>query len=291
MKFDKNLAAIHGYLCGDGYVITNPPTQKHKYYHVGFRNTNKVLLKDFQQKFAEVFGLKPIITNEGRCRIQNKEIYYFLTKDFSYYSYEWKLPKLSRENLKHWLRAFFDCESWVQNQPAKSRIIGLDCCNKSGLFGIRKALKKFNIDSGIKKRKSRTIWSLTICGLDDLKRFYKFIDYNHPSKKQKLIEALNSYMNYTWKMPKSRKELLKFIKEKGRANNQRKEIRFNSIKKYNVLNLKKVLNKHRIKSKIFGPWMNTYGSKYYCLIIKMNGGENARSKRIRRDKAWSTTWN
>ncbi len=62
MKFDQNLAAIHGYLCGDGYVIKNPNTQKHKYYHIGLRNTNDVLLKDFQQKFKAVFNIEPRIT-------------------------------------------------------------------------------------------------------------------------------------------------------------------------------------------------------------------------------------
>jgi hypothetical protein len=132
MKFDKNLSALHGYLCGDGYVIKNPTTQKHKYYHIRFRNTNMTLLKDFQEKFQIVFVLKPHITNEGRCRIQNKEIYCQLTKDFSYYSYysyKWTLPELSPEHLTFWLRAFFDCEGWVENQPRKSRLIGLDCCN------------------------------------------------------------------------------------------------------------------------------------------------------------------
>src|SRR3989339_467771 len=81
MKFDKNLAAIHAYLCGDGYVIKNPDTQKHKYYYIGLRNTNAVLLKDFQQKFKAVFNVEPRIV-EGRSVNQSKEIYQFLTKDF-----------------------------------------------------------------------------------------------------------------------------------------------------------------------------------------------------------------
>ncbi len=185
MKFNKNLAAIHGYLCSDGYVIKNPASQKHKYYHIGLRNTNNVLLKDFQQKFTAIFGLKPIITNEGRCKIQNKEIYHFLTKEFSYYSYQWKLPKLSKNNLKYWLRPFFDCEGWVENQPAKSRLIGVDCCNKVGLLSIQVALKKFNINTQIKKKNSRNIWRLIICNLTNLKRFQKEIGFLHPDKNKK----------------------------------------------------------------------------------------------------------
>lgn len=194
MKFDTNLASIHAYLCSDGYVIKNPKTQKHKYYYIGLRNTNKTLLKDFQTKFKEVFNIEPIITNEGRCKAQNKAIYYFLTKDFSYYSYEWSLPKLSKKNLKYWLRAFFDCEAWVENQPRISRLIGLDCCNEQGLLSIQKALKRFNIDSQIKKRKNRTIWRLTICGYENIKKFRKEINFLHPDKNLKLKNALNSYV-------------------------------------------------------------------------------------------------
>lgn len=194
MKFDENLAAIHAYLCGDGYVIKNPDTQKHKYYYIGLRNTNEVLLKDFQQKFKAVFGITPIITNEGRCKIQNKEIYYILTKDFSYYSYEWKMPELSREDAKSWLRAFFDCEGWVENQPRKSRLIGLECCNHSGILQIKDELQKLGIASQLVKKKDRTIWRLTICGKENILKYQQEIDFFHPQKKQKLEEALASYV-------------------------------------------------------------------------------------------------
>ena len=73
-----------------------------------------------------------------------------------------------------------------------------------------------------------------------------------------------------------KKELLKFITEKGKIRNSRDEIRFMSVDKKNVENLKKALNKHNINSKVFGPWKNNTGSLYYCLIIKnvkevMNG--------------------
>ena len=194
MKFDSNLAAVHGYLCSDGYVIKNPITQKHKYYHIALRNTNQTLLEDFQTKFNLVFGVKPIIKKDGRSKVQNKRIYHFLTKEYSYYSYEWTLPKLSKKNLKFWLRAFFDCESWVENQPAKSRLIGLDCCNEQGLLSIQLALRRLNIKSQIKKRKGRTIWRLTICGYENLKKFKKQINFLHSAKSKKLLEALNSYV-------------------------------------------------------------------------------------------------
>ena len=69
MQFDKNFVSIHAYLCADGYVIKNPKTQKHKYYRIGFRNTNIVLLKDFQEKFEKVFRIKPRLVVRQRCEI------------------------------------------------------------------------------------------------------------------------------------------------------------------------------------------------------------------------------
>tara|TARA_Y100000034_G_C6877593_1_gene401625 strand:+ start:1158 stop:1952 length:795 start_codon:yes stop_codon:yes gene_type:complete len=243
MKFDENLSAIHGYLCGDGYVIRNPKNQKHKYYTIGFRNTNFNLLMDFQRKFRRNFGLNPRISKDkDRCKIGNKEIYFILTESFSYYSYEWKIPKLSKQNLKYWLRAFFDCEAWVENQPAKSRLIGLDCCNKEGLFGVKKSLEKLGIYCNIGKRKDRTIWGLKICGLDNLKRFRKNIGFNHPRKSKKLDEAINSYVNYYWDIPLDKENLLKFIKSKGKPETRR--IMFYTIKLKNLSELKKILNRY-----------------------------------------------
>ena len=268
MKFDQNLSAIHGYLCGDGYVIKNPETQNHKYYHIGFRNTNEILLKDFQKKFQTIFRLKPHITNEGRCRIQNKDIYHFLTKKYSYYSYEWELPTLSQQNLRFWLRAFFDCEGWVENQPRKSRLIGLDCCNEFGILSIRDSLEKLGIKSQVKKKSNRTIWRIAICGLHNLKRFQKEVNFLHPEKKSKLSEAINSYQDYIWEIPTSKSGVLKLIEQKGRIRKSRAEIRFISIKRKNLTNLAKALNTYQMPSKLFGPWKNNSGSKYYCLVIK-----------------------
>ncbi|MBI2578972.1 MAG: hypothetical protein HYW26_04650 [Candidatus Aenigmarchaeota archaeon] len=270
MKFNKNLASIHGYLCADGYVITNPKSQKHKYYYIGLRNTNLTLLKDFQEKFHRKFGIRPVLTEE-RCKIQNKNLFFILTKNFTYYSDKWSLPKLSKNLLSSWLRSYFDCDGWVSVVKAKDRKIGLDSINKKGLYQIKKVMKRhFKITSTIKKRKNRNIWSLTICGKDDLLKFEKYIGFLHPRKKEKLEEALNSYQSYEWTLPKEKAEIIKFIRENGRLSIKRKEIRMNSIIKRNLNELRNRLNSIGIKSKILGPWENNWGSLYYCLTIKEN---------------------
>ncbi|MBI2667068.1 hypothetical protein HYX13_05645 [Candidatus Woesearchaeota archaeon] len=267
MKFNKNLAVIHAYLCGDGYVIKNPETQKHKYYHIGLRNTNAVLLKDFQQKFKVVFNIEPHIV-DGRSIIQNKEIYEFLTKEYSYYSYEWSFPKLSIENTAAWLRAFFDCEGWVENQPRKSRLIRLDCCNQSGIISIQQGLLKFKIPSQIRKIPGRNIYRLTISGLNNIKIFQSKINFFHPDKAKRLTEAINSYVSYLWNIPTSKEELLAFLTQKGKIRQSRNELRVLSIKEYNLKNLQKALKGYSIASKLLGPWKSSTCSQYYCLKIK-----------------------
>ena len=133
---NEDLAAVHGYLCGDGYVVRNPISQKHKYYYIGLRNTNITLLKDFQKRFETVLGVRPIITNgKDRCKAQNKNLYFHLTKTFgSFYSHHWSLPQMNRACLSKWLRAYFDCDGWVRVLKAKDRKIGLESVNKTGLL-------------------------------------------------------------------------------------------------------------------------------------------------------------
>lgn len=160
MKFNEEFASIHGYLCADGYVIRNPEIQKHKYYYIGLRNKNIILLKDFQKNFQKIFGLRPIITKQmDRCKIQNKKLTMFLLQKFgSFHSGNWNLPNFSKNEIRRWLRSYFDCDGWVSLVKAKDRKIGLESINENGLKQIQKVLKKFfNISSNVKHRKDRNI--------------------------------------------------------------------------------------------------------------------------------------
>lgn len=277
MKFDQNLASVHAYLCADGYVIRNPETQKHKYYYIGLRNTNNILLKDFQNKFAKVFDLMPIITNDGRCKIQNKNIFFQLTKDFSYYSGEWTIPQLSLDDLKCWLRSYFDCDAWVAVQKGKSRVIGLESINKNGLEQIKNSLFKFGIKSSeVKKRKNRNVWYIYVCGKDDLLKFKESIGFLHPRKNDKLLEAINSYETYEWVIPNKKEDFIEFINKKGKRRSDTKQVRFFSILEDNLIKLKNELNKYDVISKISGPLKNGYGRIYYCLTFNQKELEKLR---------------
>jgi len=271
MKINKTLASLLGYLCGDGYVIKNPENQKHKYYYIGFRNTNIVLLKDFQSKFEKIFKIRPIITkNNDRCKVQNKVLYNYLIDSFdSFYSCNWTIPNISNNSLSSWLRSYYDCDGWVACIPHKDRKIGLESINEAGIKSIQKFLKSaFGVESSLKKRKTRKIWSLTICGRDDILKFKKHIGFLHPAKSKKLDEAVNSYIDYKWKIPRNREGIVDFINIHGRISNKRKEVRFNSIIKKNLTEFQHRLRSINISSRINGPWTNPYGSIWYCLSIK-----------------------
>lgn len=214
MKFDENLAAVHAYLCADGYVIKNPKTQKHKYYYIGFRNTNGILLNDFQKRFNNYFNIKPRLMQGERCIVQNKEIYELLIKKFkTFYSWHWQMPKLNKELSKYWLRAYFDCEGWVTVQHHQNRMIGLDCVNFRGLRQIQRSLKVIGIETKIKKRNTRNIYSIFIYGKDNLNKFKNEIGFLHPKKNVKLNQLVNNYIVYEWILPQENEKLVEFIKK------------------------------------------------------------------------------
>lgn len=270
MKFNEDLASIHGYLCADGYVIRNPKSQEHKYYHIGLRNTNSVLLKDFQKKFKRFFGIVPIIKKDGRAKVQNKNIYKKLTESYNYYSDKWSIPKLPKKLAGAWLRSYFDCDGWVTVTKGKDRKIGLESINSSGLLQIKDILyKKFRITSTVKKKKNRNICRMYICGKDDLIKFSKNIGFLHPKKKAKLQEAINSYKNYVWSIPKTKKALFSFIREKGKERRERGQIRFYSIIRKNLINLNKALRSFNVESRVSKRFTNGYGSHFYTLSLRI----------------------
>jgi hypothetical protein len=268
MKFSEDLAAIHGYLCSDGMV-----KQFGKHYQIKFTNIAPELLDDFRIRFTREFNIKPKFYQEGhigRLLIYNKELFTHLIEFGPYDSRNWYLPFdfLNNKTAKLWLRAFFDAEAWVELQKAKSRAIRVDCINESGMKQLASLLGKFGIKSQLKVRKSNYIWRLNICGKDDLQKFKSGVGFLHQAKAKLLEEAVNSYKTYEWEIPKTKLEVLRFVKENGRIRQSRNELRLFSIKRDNLIRLRKVLKAYNLHSKLQGPWLNSLKRKYYCLILK-----------------------
>jgi hypothetical protein len=264
VKNKLDFAAVHAYLCADGYVIRNPDTQKQKYYYIGLRNTNKTLLIDFQKKFEKVFGVKPYLNKDvDRCSVGSKSIYFNIVNNYgSFHSREWSVLKhMNKEQAALWLRAFFDCEGWVWVRKAKNRAIGTDSVNHRGLQQVAELLKEhFDINTSIRPRSNRDTTTLCIYGKDQLIKFEKEIGFLHSFKKKRLREAIETYVNYTWDFSNGVKAI---IKEKSRTRKSH-TVRIMSIVKENLEVVNDELNKLGIKSKIRKA-KNGQGRKYYEL--------------------------
>jgi hypothetical protein len=260
----EDLAVVHAYLCADGYVVKNSEKQKHKYYRLGLRNTNEVLLNDFQERFEKVFSLKPRIVQKQRSEIGSKEIYKKMTEQFgSFYSWHWTMPQLEKNELKCWLRAYFDCEGWVTCKSHQNRMIGADCVNERGIKQIQRGLKIIGIESKIKKRNTRNIFSLNIFGKKNLIKFHEEINFLHPEKKEKLEKTIKDFMNYEWNF----ENIEKILEERAKIKKPMGTIRILSKLKTNLLSLqKKLLERYKINSKI-NKCKNGLGNVYYELNI------------------------
>lgn len=271
MKIDKNLAAVHAYLCADGYVTKNLPTQKQKHYTIGFRNTNLTLLKDFKEKFDKVFGIKCHLYEGQRCQKGSKEIYELLTKEFgSFYSWEWRMPNLNKELSKIWLRAYFDCEGWVTCKTHQNRNIGVDCVNEIGLNQVENSLNKLDIRTNRKYNPKRKIHRIYIYGKENLEKFSKLIGFLHPNKSEKLKQVSNDFVVYEWNFPENEEECKEFIlnklKEKIRI---RKPYitRIISKEEINLKKLKILLKKFYNIDCSVNRYVNGLGTIYYELYI------------------------
>lgn len=265
MKFNKNLSTIHGYLCADGYVSTNLPHQKHKYYSIGLRNTNYTLLKDFQKNFQILFRVKPKLIKGQRCIKYSKGLYHKLMENGPFHSNNWKFPNLSKENSRYWLRSFFDCEAWIISNKRKTRSVCLESINRKQLPNIQKALKKFNINSKIYNRKNRKTSILTIPDKGSIINFEKEIGFLHPHKKKKLRKAIGSFVNYDWNI--SKENIKKIFKEKAKINKPY-IVKILSIKKENLEKISKLISDlFGIESKIYKN-KNGFGNIYYYLSVQ-----------------------
>jgi len=266
MKNSSDFAALHAYLCADGYVCRNPPSQKQVYYRLGLRNTNETLLLDFQNKFEKFFGKKPHISKPiDRCEICSKDIYFYIINKYgSFKSREWNvLTDMDKERAKLWLRAFFDCESWIWVRKAKNRAIGVDSVNHKGLKQVAELLKEhFEINTSIRPRSNRDTATLCIYGKDQLIKFEEEIGFLHPFKKSRLREAIETYVTYEWDFSNGIKSII-YNKAVIRS---KYVVYFNSIIKKNLKTVKNELTKYSIRSNLLDA-VNGQGRKYYILNV------------------------
>ncbi|HLC79050.1 MAG TPA: LAGLIDADG family homing endonuclease [archaeon] len=273
---DENLASIHAYLCADGYFTSGKLSSKHKYYVMALRNTNQVLLTDFQAKFNRVFGIVPKIYAGSRSIVHNKELYFLIKRAFtSFYSNEWNFPAdvfTTRALKAAWLRTIFDCEGWVTGE--EDREIGLEMINLSGVLRIKKLLEEFEIPVIFKIKKNGKIFRLNIFGKENFIKFQNQIGFLHPRKKLKLQEVIDSYVSYEWIFPEDKELLSNFIigklKEKLSKSrlDSRKRIRICSCRKSNLEKLHLYIKEfYNVESIVSDTMFSGIGVPYFELSI------------------------
>jgi hypothetical protein len=111
-----------------------------------------------------------------------------------------------------------------------------------------------------------------IYGEENLEKYQKQIGFLHPKKKERLKQAIVSYVDYDWHFPESeiilREFTIKLLKEKAKAKKSGL-IGVYSIIKANLTNLSTALKElFQIESKVYGPWINGYGTPYYELVVQ-----------------------
>ena len=148
----------------------------------------------------------------------------------------------------------------------------MESVNLKGLRQVQKCLKEyFNIASKITSRKSRNTHLIYIFSKENLEKFRKNIGFLHDAKKQKLDDAIDSFIDYTWKFPKLDRKLTKFVKSKMKERAKIHKpgyVQMCSIVENNLLQLKNALSElFSIKSNVYGPRKNKHGTIYYEFTI------------------------
>ncbi|GEM_PF-914731 len=281
LTVSEELAALHGYLCADGYLSISQVPRRVRYV-AALRNTEIVLLNDFNSKFKAVFGVFPKISKQiDLSKLCNKRICLLLKKEFgSFHCREWSFPDyvFTTKNFKaSWLRAVFDCEGWAVCKKGIDRHIGIEMANPEGIQKIKSLLAEFGIVAGFKIKKRGKIFRLNIFGKENLQKFSNQIGFLHPKKRVALQAALDSYVVYNWEFPEEEAALKEFIFQKlngksrdifSKLSSSPKRVRICSCVRANLLTMHgKLKTVFGIDSNVSRECLNSIGTVYFELSI------------------------
>ena len=191
---------LFGFLAGDGSVLIRKEKKSKVTTHhdIAFYPDHDSLIDVFIHAFTYLYMKKPTIKYRGNhysLRVSSKQVCLDLLKNAKFGTHTWEVPLDFLDSIeckKEWLRAFFDCESYVGK-----RQIQLQSVNKKGIFQVKNLLEEFGIESKIYKyeRKNKN-WStnyiLCIGKKDSRKQFLNKVGFNHRSKLGKLEKQFAS---------------------------------------------------------------------------------------------------
>ncbi len=182
-----------GYLTGDGSLNIRSEKANPKRVHsdVRFYPDDEEMLKAFLEAFTKLYNKRPKIIQDGyffRLHKSSKIICRDLLRFTKFGSLEWKVPtlKINLEAKKEWLKAFFDCEAYVNEKT-----INLQSVNGQGLREVQRLLLEFSIESKIyeysrKNKRWNKNYILVISKKESRLLFLNKVGFNHSKKRYKL---------------------------------------------------------------------------------------------------------
>jgi len=207
---DERVAEMLGYLVGDGYV------RKTTSYEINFTNTDEVLLDRFSKNVEDAFGLKVRIKIDHPKISKKVKTAYALSVELGEVleemgimkdSFNKKVPleiqKSPDSIVKHFLRAYFDCEG---NVPKNRPVIHAISASRRLLEEIQILLLRFGIISQLhetyaratnsKTKKIGRYYRISITG-ENARLFAERIGFRGADKSRRLRGALKGIAHST----------------------------------------------------------------------------------------------
>jgi len=197
IKLSKELVRIISHTFGDGCLSNTKSHLDLTYY-----NQCRALREQFKQDMNKVFGKIKFKDGINKTtpfvRVPTPIPLLLLTKIKNFNSKTCRVPNFIKNSQayikKEFLKSFFDDEGHVKYKPP-SRRIELALCNKPFLLDVKKLLEEFNIKTTkvyYKKLRGFDVYTIYIRNFHHLKSFYKFINFNHPIKLNKLKKIMKN---------------------------------------------------------------------------------------------------
>jgi intein/homing endonuclease/type IV secretory pathway ATPase VirB11/archaellum biosynthesis ATPase len=183
-NLDKNFMEFLGYVFGDSSIDKGG---------IIFHNRNKVLRKRFLRLCKKVFGILPKEEPKNKpikVDLRSRAIVKFLEKlgiksgkKANKLALPLKFLKLSKETIKPFIRAYFDCDAYIS---VKNREIEFSTASKNMADQIQALLLRFGIFTLSEKKivKGKEYWRIIIRGENVNK--YGVIGFKNPLKAKRL---------------------------------------------------------------------------------------------------------
>lgn len=192
-NWTKEKAGISAYLCGDGYITIRKDRNKVIHHEALVILDNfelcKYVVKLFEKEFNITLNVFPRKDHCFAVRLNNKPITLHLLSLGDYRSENWNIPpNLNEEQLKEWIKCFFDCEACVDELRKKIQVKSI---NHEGLNQIKKILENLKINSNLygpykQQNKKHKDYSILVVPPKSILEYKRLISFNHPLKKEKL---------------------------------------------------------------------------------------------------------